>query len=405
MNLMNIVILSTSSFPWGMAATTRVRCLAKGMMADGINVEYIGLRGADVACTPDKRRAGSVGGVAYSYPGGFAVRPGSWLMRRVDDLLGTTMTFLKLLQMKRMGRLGLVMLYSRGPVVVKGWTRILHWMGARVVLELCEWPLAIAETKNSGFKQARAFCHEAVPMVDGVIPISSYIAQEVDRIMVGTGRRLPSFKIPILIDADRPVEDIPAEASGEPYLVYAGAISYFDIAMLIVDIAATLKDHGIDLPIKFTGGGKKMLFERLRAYAQEKDVLNYFEFTGYISDSELRLVMEGAVALLAPLPENLQSVARFPTKFGYYLSSGTPVVTNVIGDIGSYLEDGLNAYVADRCDAELIAKKIEGVMADRVRANMVGLRGKELAFDRFHYLNACRGIKPFFESLSEPTSG
>ena len=40
--------------------------------------------------------------------------------------------------------------------------------------------------------------------------------------------------------------------------------------------------------------------------------------------------------------------ARFSTKLGYYLASGTPIVTNSVGDVGLYLQDGINAFVAKK---------------------------------------------------------
>lgn len=404
----NVVILSSSSFPWGMAAITRVRCLAKGMMAEDMHVEYIGLCGADVQCstdidyTVDRKRSGQAYGIKYSYPGGFAVRSRYWLIRRVDDFLGKWATLIKLGFMKFQRKLDVVVIYSRNHKVVLFWSRFLHLIKVPVVLELCEWPLAIADTKNKGFKKAYAFCHDAVLSVDAVIPISSYIEKEVLTIAAAAGKTIPSFKIPILIDVeDTDYSDDSADNNQQPYLLYAGAISYFDIAKLVVDISAELKKDNIQIKIKFTGGGSKNLFDALKEYARDKGVLDNFEFTGFLSDEDLAKLMLGATALLAPLPENLQSTSRFPTKLGFYLASGRPVITNAVGEVTQYLQDNVNAFVASNCQAGMIADKIRTVLGNQSHAKTIGENGKTCAFKNFHFIRAAEGVRSFFESLPD----
>lgn len=397
---MHVLILSTSSFPWGMAATTRVRCLAKGMMAEDISVEHVGLHGADVNYSPDKKSSALVDGIKYSYPGGFAVRSRYWLIRRLDDFLSKPATLIKLGFLKLQGRLDAVLIYSRDHNTVLFWSTFLHLIKVPVALELCEWPLAIADTRNKGFKEAYAFCHKAVLAADGVIPISSYIDSEVHKIATGAGKLIPSFKVPILIDSED--TDYPYVAdSQQQYLLYAGAISYFDIAKLVVDISALLKEEEIEIKIKFTGGGPPNLFNALKDYARLKGVLDNFEFTGFVSDETFARLMHDATALLAPIPDNLQSISRFPTKLGYYLASGRPVITSAVGDVQRYLHDDVNAFVASECDAQKIAEKVKRVLDDPESARTIGANGKRFALDTFHYLQATRGIRLFLESLQQ----
>ena len=130
-------------------------------------------------------------------------------------------------------------------------------------------------------------------------------------------------------------------------------------------------------------------------------IVNHHTFTGFIEESELHRLMRQALCLLAPLPENLQSESRFSTKIGYYLASGSPVVTNNVGDVADYLQGGENAYIASRCDASLFAAKIADILADPLLAIKVGRAGSLLAFDTFHYTKACRGLSDFFAQVIE----
>ena len=176
-----------------------------------------------------------------------------------------------------------------------------------------------------------------------------------------------------------------------------------DIARLVVDIASELRKDGISIRIVFTGGGSREKFDTIREYARQRGVLDRFRFTGYVSDEELNRLMRNATALLAPLPENLQSVARFPTKLGYYLASGRPVITNAVGDVQTYLLDNVNACIATACAPELFAQKVSLILSDPDSARRIGNNGKAMAFNTFHYLKATHGLVDIPGIITKPS--
>ena len=399
--LKSVVIVSESaSFPWGMASTTRVRNIAKSLIASGVTVEYIGLRGADVEHSIDKKKKGTVQGIKYYYPARSPVRSNKWWLRRVDDLLGKWLTVLTLFYLKVIGKLDAVVIYSRDYKTALFWSKLLRFMKVIVVLELCEWPLAIAKTRGSGYGAAKKFCNDAVLMVDGVLPISSYIDKEVQKAAKPANITIPSLRIPILIDfKDGHESQTKKSIEQEPYLLYAGSISYMDIAMVIVDISCELKKRGRDIKIKFTGGGFPEQVEQLKLYARDKEGLEQFDFTGFVDENVLNRLMQNATALLAPLPNNIQSISRFPTKLGYYLASGRPVVTTAVGEVNDYLIDGENAFIALNCSADSIANKLEQVLNNPTLADKVGQQGCLLCRKKFRYSVYSKKLKDFIEGL------
>jgi len=382
-----------------MAATTRVRNIAKSLLGGGCKTEYIGLRGADVGRTPEKRSRGFSQGIRFSYPSGIGVRPQNWCLRRLDDYLGKWLSVLKLIVRKITRRIDIAIIYSRHYKTVIFWTRILHIFNIPVVLELCEWPLAIAETKGAGFKEATAFCHQAVLAVDAVLPISSYIEQEVAKIASKANKEMPSLRIPILIDTESTNEPIQVLEVQQYYLLYMGSLNYMDIARLIVDISAELKMRGQNISVKFTGGGFEEAFNELKAYAKDKGVLNRLDFTGFVSEQKLQELMDGAFGLLAPLPDNLQNRARFPTKLGYYLASGRPVFTTAVPSVCEYLADNKNAFIANTCNASSICDKIEQCYKIPDLGLRIGRKGKELALSQFYFMNACSKLVDFLMQI------
>ncbi len=406
----HILILSESaSFPWGMAAANRVRNLAKGLLLEGWQVEYMGLRGADVQRTKgtDYSCRGIAGHISFCYPGMIVVRPNNWWLRRIDDLAGCCLSTVLLLWRKVTRKVDVVLLYTRNSNFAGFLVPFLHLLNIPVILEVCEWPLAVAEVRGSGLNKAERFCRDIVPTVDGVLPISSYIEQEIVQAAGLKEKTIPSFKIPILIDLEKDLidlaKDVPGKAHGgnEKYMLYCGSVSYMDIARLVVDIVGELKALGMQLPVKFTGKEDRLLLAELKKYAEQRGVLGLFEFTGFIGEDELHRLMRRATCLLAPLPENIQSVSRFSTKIGYYLASGTPVVTNGVGDVALYLQDMKNAFVAEQCDPRQFAIKIRQILAAPDSAKSIGLAGRRLAFEKFHYSRACKGLGEFVEQVVE----
>ena len=394
-----IIILSESaSFPWGMAAANRVRNLAKGFSQEGWQVEYIGLRGADA----DKKKdslypfTGKTDGIRFNYPGMIPVRPKNWWLRRVDDIFGFCFTTALLLWRRITGKVDAVLLYTQNSNYAGFLIPFLHLLKIPVILEVCEWPLAVAEGCGEGQKKAEVFCKKIVPTVDGVLPISSYIEREIKKVASLKRKIIPSFKIPILIDV---VETENPMLKHGRYMLYCGSISYMDIARLVVDIVFELRSMDIQLPVKFTGKKNNTLFTELKNYAEQKGVLDLFEFTGFVDEQKLYSLMRRATCLLAPLPENIQSVSRFSTKIGYYLASGTPVVINMIGDVSLYLQNGVNAFVAEQCEPKQFAVKIKEIIFSPDFAKNIGSAGRVLAFETFHYSRACKGMGEFITQV------
>lgn len=398
----HLIILSESaSFPWGMAAANRVRNLAKAAMMEGWHVTYLGLRGADIK-KKDKNYeiCGQDSGVLFCYPGLFAIRPENWWVRRIDDTLGCLFAILFLLLKKVFRRVDTIIFCSHNQNITGFWIPFLHFLRIPIVLEICEWPLAITETRGTGHKKAERFCLDIVPKADAVLPISTYINYEIAKVAAYKQRVIPSFQIPILIDVEGEMLEN-ENKSDTGFMLYCGSINYMDIAMVVVDIVHELKNHGIRLPVKFTGEKDDARLAELKCYAKQREVLPLFEFTGFIEEKELHRLMQQATCLLAPLPVNLQSEARFSTKIGYYLASATPLVTNAVGEVNFYLKDGFNAFVAPQCNATLFAEKIETIIKEPHLAKRVGIAGRNLALEKFHYKIACKGFGDFIRNIAE----
>ena len=395
---MHIAIISNSaSFPWGMASTNRVKLLAKGLMHLGHSVYYIGVRGAHTNFSGKKKRSGICEEIEYNYPGLFAVRPKNWSLRRVDDITAKINSTRFIKNLAKSNKLDLIILYTRDYNTVSTWSAIAKKIGVKTVLELCEWPVTYL---NKERKNAEIFCKKAPTMVDGVMPISGFITNELqNENWKANGIGKPIYEIPILVESEKFDNNRIDSKSEKPYIVYSGSSGYINIAAMIIKAMGKLKQSGCQIELKITGDLNGNKNYKLKELLEEYGIDDIVTFTGYLDEDVLIETMANARALLAPVPDDKQTQARFPTKIGFYLASGTPVITNPYGEVARYLTDKENVIFMDTFSSEELKSKIQYVLSDRESSNLIGARGREVALNNFDYKSALNGFDDFIQKL------
>lgn len=115
-------------------------------------------------------------------------------------------------------------------------------------------------------------------------------------------------------------------------------------------------------------------------------------FTGAIPSEKIPQILINSDVLALARPDNLQSKYGFPTKLGEYLISGNPVVITNVGDIPLFLQDGINALIAEPSNIEEFAKKLCWVIEHPDESKRIGNAGKKVAIDSFNYLTESKKI-------------
>ncbi len=393
-----VIVGERFTFPRGMANTKRVRLLARGLLENGIEVSVLVARALDKwGQSPNTEWKGVDRGIPYEYSTGTPIRSRSFWGRRWQDARGFVQAVWRLWRLRRARRLDAVFLYTLDYATVRWfsfWSRILD---VSVILEVCEWPLDVVSVHGGDRDNAERFCMNAWKWVEGAVPISEALERKILEQTQCAGRTLPLCRVPILVD--------PSEYAGdrnevqECVLFCSGALAYRNITRLIVRACGILQARGFSFHARFTGRASESELAVLYEAADSDGVSDRVEYLGFVGDDEMAQHYRQAAVLLAPLPDDAQSVTRFPTKLGEYLASGRPVVTTAIGEPGRYLEDGVTAFLAHDGSAEALADKIAEVLSDPVRAEAVGLAGQALARTEFHYAVQGKRLAGFFEEL------
>ena len=230
-----------------------------------------------------------------------------------------------------------------------------------------------------------------------MLPISNYLAEKVSAYNQRTGRRIPHLLVPILTD----VEDADV-AKGEPgnYVLFCSGPGYLNLMLMVLRSYNIVRQAGHQCDLVFVGLDQhRSEVEILLAEAKRQGCAEGIRIPGYVSWDELKRLYSKAAALLIPLPDDERSRSRFPTKIGEYLSSARPVITTAVGDIGRYLQDGHNAFVARPGDIRALAERIQFVLENAEIATKVGVRGRETAKESFGFRGHGRRLLNFIETL------
>jgi glycosyltransferase involved in cell wall biosynthesis len=384
-----LLIADAVSLPTGMASTQRLTLLARGLREAGAEVEILLLRATESGRSAplQSTAAGEVFGIPFRYLCGSAVLARTRGGRRYQEilgLLGALRVVWRRSRQEKGGRSLVVITYSRhlstvAPVGL--WCRQLH---IPVAAEMCEWPVTQSVGMRFGRWRRRLFCSQVTRFVDGVIPISRYIEQQVATAASRLRRTVTTCYAPILCD---PREDHPEARlpwMDGPYVLFSASEGYRATVVFVLDAFADLLRNTPMIRLVITGirpERNPWLLEQISS----RRLADSVTVAGFISRPCLLTGYRHASALLIPLFDDALSRARFPTKICEYLLSGRPVVTSRVGEAVQYLEDGETARLAPPEDASAFAAAIRSVLRDPVLASRMGLAGRELAMKAFDY--------------------
>ena len=370
-------------FPQGMAATSRARLVARALREAGVHSSVVTMQATDrPAHVENTAVRGEHQGVPFEYTCGTTVRHDSFLARRLIAAWGWVHGAVRLVRLRREGRLDAVCLWlwtPRPALRLAFFLALLRRLGVPVVREIDEIPWAYDRAKG-----LLARLWSPIDGMAGVIAISAELRDWALRQAHGRRRRLQVVEVPILVDLD---EQQPAPyPTDDPLVVFAGAPGYEStIRFVFAAMAEVWRTHP-ECRLAVTGaqtGDPRS--DWLRAAVREDGLGDRVDLVGYLDRAELLDLYARAHALLIPLFYDERSRARFPTKIGEYLAAARPVVTSDVGEIPRFFTDGVDALVRPAGEPVAFGRAVVELLDDPARAALIGQRGRELAERRFHY--------------------
>ena len=253
--------------------------------------------------------------------------------------------------------------------------------GLPIVHERTEMPDIFFDNTSKSQRALKAYLNK-VSKFDKIFTISNPIRDYFIE------HDVPSEKIhiyPMIVDPHR-FDGIHKQKQAFHYVAYCGNLSNSKdgVADLIEAYGKSKAKitHKLMLIGSIPSGVDKSIYDTLiKEYSIEEKTV----FLGQVSRDEMPQILMNADALLLCRPDNRQALGGFPTKLGEYLSTGNPVLVTRVGDIGKYIVDGENGFLANPGDVDDFSRKLDYIVDNYEKACEIGYRGRDLAYDAFNY--------------------
>ncbi len=383
-NQQEVFILGIAGFPVGGARIEKLKLFGKALVRENLKVQFLSNSWSMMpkGILPVK---GTLEGLNYLYTSMLTYRPNSFILRRAIKFIGCWGEILYLFTHKCDAAI---------VSVVSGnfFSLFKYWAISRIIGYRIFYPHHEDENVQQNNKgwigqlNLYLFKRFAFSMVDGAFPISTYLENKIKL----KNNKLPILRIPAMVDFDsfskRRIID-------ENYFLFCGSLGYFDVIHFIIESFEHLSDKEIELHLVCNGTflQKKKLKERISNSVKKK----YIRHFSFISYDELVKKYINAKALLIPLRNSIQDIARFPHKIGEYTASGRPIITNRIGDIELYFKNEESALIASKMDVDEYSLLMKYVIEYPVEANAIGVNGMKIGKKHFDYKSYSKSIVSF----------
>jgi glycosyltransferase involved in cell wall biosynthesis len=394
--VMIVKILTSEPFPIGLAASNRIMSYAKGFIRNNCKVSVICMKPTE---NPKQvfnfNPSGITDGISYEYSCGKTTRSFHFINRRIDNIKGICKICLDLLKENRSERTNVIIYYSTSTsrALLLFWiTRIKKILFLKEESEMPE-----VYYHHMSFLQRVFFQNVHYQLFDGLLLMTKRLIRYFQ-----TEKKLNKqfIHVPMTVDAERFI-NIGKNRSMGKYIAYCGVLNNKkDGIDILIDAFGLISTYFPELNLYLIGESSSE--EEFKSYL-EKVKLNHLTeriiFTGRVSNDSIPELLCNAAILALPRPESVQAEGGFPTKLGEYLATGNPVVVTRVGEIPDYLDDLVNAFIAEPDDVESLAEKIKNVLTDYENAKRIGLEGQKTALQRFNYIAQTKTILDFIKSF------
>jgi len=381
-------------FPYGLAEIQKIILISKSLIEAGNSVTVINSKGLlNKTDHPEMKASGNFEGIDFIYTSGTPFWSESFLERNLLKLKGLRDEYLLLRKLKKENKLDCAIISTHTFHLVLYYSilsRIFHF---KTLLNYVEF---ISGIKKEWYK-IRLWLNDKLydlyspKLVDGILVISEFLINHLKKV----APEKPYLKIPNLVDYERfkNIEIIKMEK----YFLFCGATVYKEVIKFIIDSFNLLNDISVELFLVINGPPGD--FVEINNYIDSTPHKDQIRVFSNLTHAQLNSFYKNAIGLLIPLRPVIQDIARFPHKIGEYIASGNPVISTNIGEIPCYFHDMLDMLIAGKYEISSFADKMQFVIDHPEEAQKIGLRGKQIGFDKFDYRNNTSRIDNFIDSI------
>lgn len=339
---MKIVFLMPQSFPYGIAYSSRVQNFCRALLSTGHKV--------DVICDylSDKRYKVQDNIGKYEDYRFFYLHERKQKIDRFLVSYQISRALVKYIESEHPDLIISSSAYDRFPSILK----IARKYKIPIILESCEK----YDASNWRFKkldyryfQFHRCWNRFYSQVDGVIAISRFLENYYKK------HNLIILRVPTILDIKNTDSRLVCADKSKLTFCFAGTLGggkdrLAEFILAMHEVGNSEKRIPV---LNVYGPSKEEVAIQLRDKKEVLDSLgDRVNFFGRISQEKVPEVIRSSDFSLVLRPIRESSNAGFPTKLAESMAVGTPVIANLTGDIGLYLEDGYNGVI---CKTESLA--------------------------------------------------
>ncbi|MHA1251979.1 MAG: glycosyltransferase [Candidatus Helarchaeota archaeon] len=395
---MNIVIVASSSIPYGFALSNRILCFAKGFQKNGHNCEILITNPTEKSNkTKNIKITGIYENIKFRYACNSTIIPSSIILKILIFIMSIYKSIYYLNKKNRIDKIDTILIFHTYSLYLFLISMFCKIKKIKIVHERSEYPFIGIK---SFLKRIDYFfyCNIVIKMFNGYI----FITNELDKYFKKSfNLKKPSIIIPILVEPERFDNISNSFLSNIEYLAFCGYLwGDKDGVDILVEAFSKVSKVYPDLKLYLIGDiSNKREFDKLFNKLKRLNIYNNVIFTGKVNRDEIPDLLTRAKLLLLSRPDNIQAKGGFPTKLGEYLATGKPVVVTKVGEIPFYLKDRVNAFLAEPDSSEAFANKILEALNDYNFAKKIGENGKKLSIKEFNYIYQTKNLINFFKRL------
>lgn len=377
----NILFVGVSNFPYGFAEVQRMILLSRAFKEAGHDVTVLSYK-----ITFDKGifkypLKGTIQGIDYVHSGFKPYQPKNIILKYIYKTLNIFKELLHIVKLYRKKDIKILFISSKDLIHTILYYVIAKLIGIGVILNYVEY---LASFKKLGGLRTlinlSLFERITYRLSDAIIPISGFL----ESVLLEKKYKGIIVKIPVICDVER--FSVSTKIINEKYFCYCGSTNYEEVVYFVINSfkkISNLNNYNLHLVIS---GDKEKVIDDLRDFINsDKEYRNHIKLFTHISDEELQALFINAKALLIPLRDTIQDIARFPHKIGEYTATGNPIITTNVGEIKKYFTDNENALIADNYSVQLFKEKMEKVINNEKEVQEIGLKGKTCCYTYFDY--------------------
>ena len=399
---MKIGIITSESFPIGMATTNRIHSLAKGLTLNGCTVEVLCFRTTEDKNHPfNQKKSGKNDGIFYEYTTRTIYRPEKRFERGIEVIYG----MIGLLRKIKNGKYDVLITttpYFISTLLSKNVAKIKK---IPIIMTVDEYPHVVLAPEKYNKLFSKVYLKEFYKSVDGFVAITDTLLKYYKKI---ADDKAKFVHIPMTVDIHRfeGKKKVPVELEGCRYIAYCGKLGLKnkDGVPILIEAFEGLKKEIQDIKLVIIGStvpSEIQVVNQLKKLVKNLQLENDVIFAGKKSKEIVPNYLCNAEALVLARPDNLQAKGGFPTKLGEYLATGKPVVVTEVGEIPRFLNE-TNAFMAKPGNIVSIKDALKKALTSS-NASSIGKRGKKVAYENFAYEVQSKRLFNFIEGILRNT--